>query len=67
MKTYKQFMFHFQHPVDSIDARVITDVEKAWCRSIYEWHIENKLTSYRDEDSCSIEKLFKIWFPEELL
>jgi len=66
---YKQFMFHFEYPRNSIDARVITDEELKWCLEIYEYCSgpDSPQRSKEWSHYKTIEKMFELWFPEYLV
>lgn len=71
---YKQFMFHFQFPNNSIDARDVSPAEMQWAKGIYEqtgnWikvAEASNGTHTTSSDYKTIKKMFEMWFPEELL
>lgn len=65
MKAYKQFMYHFPHPTNSINALTITPEEKEWCNTILGL---NRLSpTVHVMESRTIKKMFNEWFPEELI
>jgi hypothetical protein len=65
MKKYKQFMYHFAYPTNSINALTITETEMEWCRLVL--NLNGNLALRTSDDGCTIQKMFEEWFPEELI
>lgn len=69
---YRQFMYHFHFPKNSIDARYISKEDLEWCLDNMEIYAEytadqlRLLPNFRD-DCWVIKKMFKEWFPERLI
>lgn len=67
-KPYKQFVFHFNYPMNSIDARNISKKELEWCRIIKKHNEDSKYYPLpKSNDYHIVMKMFKLWFPEELI
>ena len=69
---YRQFIYHFHYPRNSIDARNITDEEMDWClECLAQYNVLKQLNvtkrSNFDRNCETIQKMFKEWFPERLI
>lgn len=70
MKPYKQFMFHFEYPNPSIDARKITKVEMEWCEDRMKFLLENRGRGwlvYNSHDYKIITKMYNMLLPQYLI